>query len=257
MNKEWKYIESLHNFKFDDKYIKLIDGTILTEEQANKINELYEKYKRQDIGNVIKEIYILYEIYKYSPEDISKALKGKRHRRGILKLLCGNGIKRERKESAKLANNKRNYGEILRKANISRLKNGSTLIGSKPENYMRLLLNNVLPNYIKNCEIIVGCNNNSLLENGLEVDIPIIIIKNEKTYKFSVEYNGYFYHLKDENKIRDFNKNIMLKDKGYNTFVFLEPNGLGETKLKEHIENYIDTIIIPQIKKILNQGEYN
>ena len=121
------------------------------------------------------------------------------------------------------------------------LENNTNILGSQPENYIRNLLNCTLPLHFPNVEIIVGLNNKSILDNGKEIDIPILIVNGDTILKIGVEYDGYFWHKDIE---RDFNKMIDITEKGYKVFSIVEDsNNMSENKLNMKFDELINEIV--------------
>lgn len=127
------------------------------------------------------------------------------------------------------------------------MKNGIDKYESLQEDYARKKLNYALPQAFVDCEVIVGLNNISILNKGYEIDIPIIIIKNGRLYKFAIEYNGSYWH---RDKERDLEKSIEIKDKGYSLFYFAADGNTPNQRI-DQIDSQIDSFI-KEIDGIVN-----
>lgn len=93
---------------------------------------------------------------------------------------------------------------------------------------------------IKNLEIVVGYNDWCIIP-GKEVDIPIIIfdLENGNVYKFSIEYNGCYWH-QNKNK-SDTDKGTFLHFNGWTHKIILD--NLSNHKIEIEIENVVNEII--------------
>lgn len=174
------------NIIYNTKELELFNSYKLNKEQENKLLELKQIVKNRVYENIIKEIYIMY-LNNYSPKEIGRVY-GKSARCFEL-LLKECGLNRNRYEAQAIAKTKRNYKEIHLKVRETLIKNQTNIKGSKPENYLRQLLNVKLPMAFPDCEIIVGLNNKSILDDGKEVDIPVLIIHNSQILKIAIKYN--------------------------------------------------------------------
>lgn len=237
-------------FKYNKEESAKLNNVILSDEDNNIIDNLKMKYKDKKYEPIVQDLYILYKIYEYSPTDLGKVY-GK-DMRTFEMFFKENGLSRNLFEAQQIAKKKRNYKEIQLKGRQTMLKNSTNIKGSKQEQYTRELLNCILPIKFPNCEIIVGLNNKSILDNGKEIDIPIVIINKDKIFKFAIEYNGDFWH-KDEN--RDVEKIEMVNQKGYHLFYIAPKENATNKQIKEHIENEINNNIIPYIKTKLKEFE--
>lgn len=237
------------NFKYEQKELDIINSSELFEEDIKIINELKEKYKNKKYEPIIQDLYTLYVKAQYSPSDLGVVYH--KDGRTFQTFFKNNGLSRNLFEAQQIAKNKRDYKEIMNKGRETMINNQILLKGSKPEIYTRDYINCRLSLEIPNLEIIVGVNNKSILDNGKEIDIPIIIIDNNKIYKFAIEYNGNHWH---ENKNKDNIKLVMINQKGYHLFFIAPKQNATNKQVKEYIENEIDTSIIPYIKNFINGG---
>jgi hypothetical protein len=246
---KYKTNQEYIDFKLEEKEIETINNYKLKNEDVNIISILRGKYKYKKYYPIVKELYILF-INGYSPKDLGKVFN--KDARTFQLFFKENGLSRDRYEAQAIAKEKRDYKQILNKGRETRLKNNTDINGSKPEIYTRQYLNCRLPLEFPSIEIIVGLNNKSILENGKEIDIPIIIINKDKTYKFAIEYNGDYWH---ENKNKDINKLEMINQKDYHLFYIAPKQHATNKQIKEYIETQVDNLIIPYIKDMIEKGD--
>lgn len=217
--------------KYTEDIKNKLKNCVLTEYDNEIIKKLKENTKSKDINNVVSDIYILFEKYKYSPKEIGELYS--RSARTIEIFLKNNNLQRDRFEAQKIASKKRNYKEIMNKGRNTIFNN--SCFGSNPEQHLRMELNTKLPIYFQNFEIIIGMNNKSILDDGKEVDIPIIILNGNKIIKIAIEFDGAYWH----NKNKDEKKDVLLKNKDYKIFRFKQNNKTN----KNDIDNFIYDII--------------
>nr|WP_269206044.1 helix-turn-helix domain-containing protein [Clostridium botulinum] len=132
---------------------------------------------------IIKDLYILVK-NKLSTKEISEIYGVST--RTIQKWLKELGMSRSKKEAQKIAVKKRDYTSIhnsYKETMLNKLLIENPTIIHR-EDSIRFQLMNILRNLFKNCEIIVGIN--GLGVGGSIKDIPIVIIKNNITYKFII-----------------------------------------------------------------------
>ena len=234
------------NFIYNDRELDLINNTILSEEDIVAIKSIENKLKGSKNFIISKELYIFHK-NGYTPQEISD-IYGKNYRTFQL-LLKEVGLNRNRWQAQAIASTKRNYKEIQLKGRQTMVKNQTNIKGSSQEQYIRELLNCTLPMEFPNLEIIVGLNNKSILENGKEIDIPIIIINKNNIIKLAIEYDGSFWHQDiEEDKYKD---NI-INEKGYELFR-ISPKGQATLKqIRETIDFEIDKLIGYLREKINN-----
>lgn len=240
--------EEYINFQYNQKELNIINSIQLSEEDFEIINKLEIKYKDNKIGLIVKELYILYIKAEYSPCDLKHIYN--KSERIFERFFKDNNLSRNLFEAQQIAKNKRDYKQIMNKGRETMMKNQTSLKGSKPEIYTRDYINCKLPLEMPNLEIIVGINNKSILDNGKEIDIPIIIINNDKIYKFAIEYNGDFWH---ENENRENIKLEMINKKGYHLFYIAPKTQATDKQIKKYIEEQVDNVIIPHIKNELTE----
>lgn len=225
---------------------ELIENFKFTEEQEQEFNEAFLLIKGSTAHKVFKDMYIFY-INDFSTSEIAKIYN--RSQRTIQSLFKKVGLNRDKFESQKIASKKRDYVKIRRtlKKTMKERYMENNLFGSKIEQYVRIEILQMLENIIP-YEVIVGIN--SVLGIG-ELDIPIIIFKNDKAYKFGIEVNGHLFH-KDRSD-RDNEKLRRLKEDGYKAFAldtkayFKDEKIVREKELKKNIQS-----ICNKIKEILD-----
>jgi very-short-patch-repair endonuclease len=113
------------------------------------------------------------------------------------------------------------------------------ILGSDIEIRYRFLLQEHLNNRLKNCEIIVGFNNYSIL-GKYEVDIPIIIL-GKYTHKFAIEVDGYA-HKREISIERDILKNNILESKGWQVIRIILDNNEHD-KIQYKVVEVVNKII--------------
>lgn len=231
------------NFDYAKKEINVISHYKTTNEDENIISYLQAKYKNNKISPIVRNLYVLFK-NNYSPADLANIFN--KTPRTFQLFFKENGLSRNRFEAQAIAKEKRDYKQILNKGRETMIKNQTLLKGSKQEVYTRDYINCRLPLEIIGSEIVVGINNKSILDNGKEIDIPIIILSNNKIYKFAIEYNGDFWHKNDE---KDDIKLEMINQKGYHLFYIAPKHNATEKQVKEYIDYQVDHVIIPEIKK--------
>ena len=157
--------------------------------------------------------------------------------RSIQKMLTMTDWGRTMKESQQLAADvSRNYHEIGQKGRETRLLNSH--IGSKDEEFIR--------QYLKvkfdacEFETIVGCNNLNIMQSGKEVDIPILIIKDDVIHRFAVEVDGTYWH--EDRKDKDEDKARLLSELGYKCFN-IEIDTQSQRKIIEKADAVYERII--------------
>lgn len=225
------------NFEYKDKEKALLKEVKLTEYDVDKIEEIKLILSESKYYPIAKDLYIMH-INNYSPDDLGEVYhKSNRTFQMILKEV---GLNRNKWEAQAIATTKRNYKEIQLKGRATMIKNQTSIHGSFQEQYIRDLVNCSLPIAFPNSEIIVGLNNKSILENGKEIDVPIIIFHNDKIIKLAIEYDGSFWH---SNEKRDNDKEILITEKGYTLFRIAPKPQATKKQIKETIDEVIENII--------------
>lgn len=140
-------------------------------------------------------------------------------------------------ESQQLASKtgRRDYNEIRNKKKENALNYFA--LGSNIEEYIRQKINIELHKLLSDYEVIVGVNNISILENGKEVDVPIVIFGNDKAFKISVEVNGGWWH--PEGNEKDKIKENLLKEKGYLTYSIQADKNMNSQKQMQELNDDI------------------
>lgn len=227
-----KCFNNYNDFKYQDKELEILNSTILTKEQLARSNKLKEVLINTKFEPIAEDIYKLFT-NGYSPNDLGVVyFKSSRTIQNYIKKA---GLNRDKYEAQAIAKTKRNYKEISNKGRETLIKNNTIVNGSNQENYLRNILNCKLSLLLGGYEVIVGVNNRSILNEGKEVDIPIIVMTEfGKIYKFAIEYDGSFWH---ENKEKDKNKNKLLVDRGYKVFRIGYDGFKTDKQIKEFIEN--------------------
>jgi len=240
------YITKTKNLNISEK----IKEYVLTNQEKNIIKGILEKAITPNGYSTKIDKFIFYKclyiyIYKlnYTTGQLTNIFN--RNIRTIEMWLKRIGWDIGRYEAQKRAAKNRNYKHIRNKGRQTLLEKYG---GSNPEDYTRQQLNVLLPQLLNNTEIVVGLNNISILNNGKEIDIPILIFYNNQLYKFDIKYNGFYWH---KNKIRDKKKEILIQEKGYIVFQISPINTTTNNQLKKYINTQI-TLIIMDIKKTIN-----
>ncbi|KEH99956.1 helix-turn-helix domain-containing protein [Clostridium botulinum] len=175
------------HFIYDPKINNLIASTVFTDKDNLKLEKIINNYNYLKINRgykyIIKDLYILVK-NKLSTKEISEIYGVST--RTIQKWLKELGMSRSKKEAQKIAVKKRDYTSIhnsYKETMLNKLLIENPTIIHR-EDSIRFQLMNILRNLFKNCEIIVGIN--GLGVGGSIKDIPIVIIKNNITYKFII-----------------------------------------------------------------------
>lgn len=122
---------------------------------------------------------------------------------------------------------------IIRTKGRQTMLNKIEIGSSNIEEYIRQKFNIELVKYIDS--YIVGLNNLSILYDGKEIDIPIIVFKDDKIFKFSVEINGDYWH-KDK-KEYDNDKRILLNNQNFITYEILIESNYKKEKIDKEIND--------------------
>lgn len=223
----------------------------LTEEDFKIIKEAHEKTSRKKFKKDLDNVYKLMFKKDYSTSDIAEMFGvGIRTVQIYLKEVEWN---RDRKEAQRIAVKKRDYTAIRKtlKKTMSERYICNHLFGSKVENYIRQLLDIKLGETFKGLEIIVGVNTMNIAE--YEVDIPIIIFKEDNCFKFAIQVDGSCWHKEEFDIKRDENSNKSMIEKGYIPLrIFTKAtylkNNENNIKYKDEVENEIQKVI-EEIKK--------
>lgn len=197
-------------YQWNEDVLMKIKDVVLTKEENDKLKYLIDKINSNSSrknNKFIKEIYVLYKLYKlgYSAREITAMSDYFYCQTGIRAILNEAGLMRNKFESQQIGSTKRNYGDIRNKAKETRSCRNTSYLGSTIEDYIRNKIDARLYEELpKDYEVIIGKNTMNVLKQ-YENDIPIIIIDDDKIYKFSIEFDGTFWH--------EGNKNDEIKDK--------------------------------------------
>lgn len=189
--------------EYSENLIAIINNFGFTKEEEKVLNESLLKLQGHDVQAVFRDMYIFY-LNDMSLAEIANIYG--RSTRAIQNIFKKINLNRDKFEAQRIAVKKRDYAKI-RKTYKKTMKERfveNQLFGSKIEQYIRLefsqKLNDLLP-----YESIVGINT---VTNTGELDIPIIIFKNDKVYRFGVEVDGTYFHenkvMKDTKKVKNF-----------------------------------------------------
>lgn len=138
-----------------------------------------------------------------------------------------------------------NYDKILSKGRKSRNNSKSSHKQDLLINLLKYKLESMF-NELENIEIIIGYNEYCIL-GSMEVDIPIIIFKDDKVYKIAIEYDGDVWH-KDREDINIDKEIKLIENKWF--FIQIEETNSESSSLGK-VEEKVN-LIIDQIKKYIN-----
>lgn len=247
------------NYKQTDTIImnfpkEILDYKLNMEEEKIIIRKLEEVMKGKNVKALkqidtyyfLSNLYKMQFIFKYASSEIAQCFN--RDIRVIQTWLKSINWNIDSYEAQQRASDRlRDYKQIRLKSKETLSKR--VLVGSNPEDYIRHKFNLSLPLYFN--EVIVGLNNLSILDNGKEIDIPIIIIQDNNIYKFAVEVNGDIWHQDNE---KENLKTNLAKGRGYKLFYILLS---GNTRIQKNeygkVDEQIDNII-KQISKEINKN---
>lgn len=226
----------------------------LTEDEIKTIKEANMKTTRKRFKKNLVNVYKLMFRKDYSTSDIAEMFGvGVRTVQIYLKEVEWN---RDRKEAQRIAVKKRDYTAIRKtlKKTMSERYVTNHLFGTKIENYIRQRLNILSGEKLPSLEIIVGVNTMNITD--YEIDIPVIIFKGDKCFKFAIQVDGTGYH-SDESAIeRDYRSNKSVIKQGYMPLrIFTKASYLNNDKqrltYKDEVENGIQKVI-DEIEKAIN-----
>lgn len=237
-----------YDFSYKEEDIEVVQKvSSFTEKQTEELDRLFEVWGESKYKPIIEDIYKFW-INGYSPDDLGRVYgKSNRLFQAFFKKA---DLSRDRFEAQAIAKTKRDYKQIQLKSRETLLKKNTYILGSSQEQYIRNLLNCRLPMSFPNCEIIVGLNNKSILEDGLEIDIPIIIFHKDKIIKIAVEYDGYYWHDGDKDRGKYKSKHIL--NKNYKLFIFKPKQNATEKQILEYID-----VLISEIEKYIRDNITN
>lgn len=243
--------------KIDVKNLKkMIDEIELTQEEIDKVNDgvfnLNFNVKNcrnnfQNMNQVYKfymDIYKMRYYLKLPIQTMSDYFNSNRSTMG--QRLNRIGWQYEFNEAQQIAANKsRDYTQIRITGMRTRL---TSLSKSNIEDYIRNKISLDLTEKLLDYDVIVGVNNLSILAScSHEVDIPIMIIKDNNIIKFAIECNGSYWH--DNFSKNDESKKVLLKSKGYEVFEILQCTSMcemikkGVSTVDEQIQEIVNMII--------------
>ncbi|EQC1535653.1 hypothetical protein ACY1J9_001484, partial [Clostridium botulinum] len=190
---------------------------------------------------VFENIYKMRYCFDYAPKEIYNCLnRSDRTIQKWLKILNWHFDIYEA-QSKTVKRGLRDYNKITISRKKTQFKNA--IFGSKSEEYIRQKINILLAEEFNNYEVIVGENNTSILDNGNEIDIPIIMINknNNQLYKIAIECNGDIWHNKMKEK--DIYKKNLIYNKGYTLFyIYVAGNTKIQREKYKSIDNQINDI---------------
>lgn len=138
-----------------------------------------------------------------------------------------------------------NYTEMNQRSRKTRNKKS----GSNKQEMIRDLFkyhleSEIYKRNLNQLEVVIGYNEYGILHD-LEVDIPIIIIDNNKNtyYKYSIEYNGEKWHDEERDNVKSFR----LIQNGWNHFIIPDDTQINNTEIK-YIKPIVNQIIIKTIQ---------
>lgn len=231
-----RYEENLKGKDESKLIIKGLKGkrpSTVNDELIKHFDITYEEFLREKYLNQKLSVKEISEMIGISPRRITDHIKNF----GFSK--TNSQARKEAMEMGRI-----NQTEINKKSRISMAKRFSR---SNKQDILRELIKHHLELTVTDypgIEIVTGYNEFCVL-NSLEIDIPVIIFYENKTYKIAIEYDGYVWH---ENREKDTEKEILLKDKQWHLLRVEETaahsNNLGKVEEKaKFIVNQIKSII--------------
>ena len=222
---------------------KILDSTILTNEDLILINNLKIKFKDKSFFSVIEALY-KFDKNDYSILDLAEIFKVSS--RQIQRIFKSLGINRDKFEAQQIAASSRDNVEIrknYKKAMLERLTD-MELSGPLLHQYLRHEVDLLLGELLPHCEIIVGINSMNVIKS--ENDIPIIIINNNSLYKYIIEVNCAISNKPKPGKRRD--KETKAYYKGYtlfkiNTESYFESGDIPKIKYENEVKNKLVRIV--------------
>lgn len=232
-------------FELDNKIKKEI------KEKLNVVSGISNPSPKQySLEEIFCYIYIMLFTFNYTTGEVANCFRT-RGIRTIQQWMIKMGWSLDKFQAQQRIVNrgKRDYKEIRNKSKETKLKEGIDIHESRPEEYTRKRLNYSFPQIFKDCEVIVGLNNISILDKGREVDIPVIIIKDDTLHKFAIEYNGSYWH---QDKEREINKSMEIIKKGYVFFSIAIDDRKSYKQIIKQIDEEIE-IIVAEMDIIINK----
>lgn len=227
----------------DDQAI--LDGTVLTSNEIEYINNLKIKLKDKSYSLVIEDFF-KFSKNSYSTSDLSEIFKvSVRQIQNIFKEL---GLNRDRYEAQNIAAIKRNSEKLKStfKRTIIDGLTASKLSGSSLDQYIRYILDLFLTESLPNSEVIVGIS--SMNVNDTASDIPIIIINSNYLYKYIIEINNAPKTKSASSKKREKMKKSKAFYKGYTLLgldikSYSEINDTLETRFEKEVKESVSETV--------------
>lgn len=208
----------------------------LTKEQQRIVEKVAYK-----IDVPIDRLYLLYDLRfnkNLAPSEMEECFGGisKRTIQYYLKQL---DWQYNAFEAQQMSATKKDYAEVRKKAYKTIVQNNYS---SGNEKDARVLLNALLQERIKNAEVIVGLNNKTAI-NGLEIDIPVVVITAAGILRYGIEYNAEYWHDRSEVIKKDERKANMMKLAGYNPLIINEYSSAKTQREIGMISEQINSIV--------------
>lgn len=253
-----KLIQEYYNWTYSPQMIKTLKDTNLTESDMIKIKEADEKVNRElHYLSLYKPLLIpIYKMrFRLNLTCTEMANLYNVNIRTLERWLTKYGWKFTRVEAQQLAASKsRDYAaiKITRKKTALNRMMETEIFGSKIEDYARYKLNLDLTEKLKECQVIVGVNNISIIP--MEIDIPIIIFSNNNLYKYAVEVNGDYNHKRKALSKREIKKSELLKESSFKLIrIYTKSYANKEGKIiYKELENKLLILEDMIIQEILN-----
>lgn len=227
-----------------EQIIKELNNIILVQQEKDIINNIIYSIKEHQLRyyeNSYPYAYSIFEVLfkmryklKYPTSFMGKYFD--LTTRAIENKLKFANWSYTRQEAQQINSQLKDYKDIQTKSRKTILNKYANNIS--PEDLFREKINIKLNEQIEDSEIIVGISTYSIIPPK-QIDIPIIIIKNNNTYKFAVEYNGTYWH-KDED--RESTKKELTKAKGYEYFIILHDTNCKEQDIDSQLIEIINII---------------
>jgi hypothetical protein len=204
------------NYKYDDNTENLLDVKLSSADEI-AIKNIKDRFAALDINRgyeyIIEDLYILIEKRNISTTDIARIYDVST--RTVQVWLKELGLNRTPKEAQQIAVTKRDYKTIKRTIKSTTMNNSlsNELSGSEVESYVRNKLNLLLGEALNDYEVIVGINGIGI--SNIESDIPIVLIKGRKIFKFIIEIAGVLNQRRPLGETKELKKNILVESKGY------------------------------------------
>jgi hypothetical protein len=206
----------------------------------NTVEQMFKTHLNVEYKDWLEQKYIIEGLSQQQIRNLTglsvDAISGAVKRYGLIK-----SNSQARQEAMKRGSI--NYDKILSKSRKTMNKSKSS---NTQETFMNLIKYNLELAFaeLTNIEIVIGYNEYCVL-GSMEIDIPIIIIKDDQLYKIALEYDGDIWH--DDNK-KDKPKEIQLKEKNWFLIRIEESSsdsgnlGLVEDKAKKVIKQILEHI---------------